>query len=305
MWIIVRVTTVFLLCFTSTSLTAQEKPGDRCGFNWSTLRFKGTATEQAQCLLRPVERKGKVGSQLNSLPPPLNQLVGSPFKLEKAGIRRALKSKKIPEQDLGGSLDHPAINTSFSMCQECKPIAVQYFVIHDTSTPDDLTVFPRNINSADWNYNDLNREGYTSYFGPRVNVMTNRVGGSRTLTDFRHPRWLPATALESTEALKAEPALPVIARNVFLHVENVQPRILGDGCRTKHGCIAPKPGFTNPQYERLAWIYLAASARSGNWLIPAYHANIAERDDPKNFDLEKWSKAIEVVARAAGWADPK
>jgi hypothetical protein len=58
------------------------------------------------------------------------------------------------------------------------------------------------------------------------------------------------------------------------------------------------PGFTAAQYERLALLYMLASVRAGEWLIPAYHAVIDNdirdgHDDPQHFDLEVFARSLE------------
>src|SRR5208283_5439000 len=70
-------------------------------------------------------------------------------------------------------------------------------------------------------------------------------------------------------------------KGLFLHVEMIQPR------RGGRGTLAPTPGFTAAQYERLALLYAMASVRAGTWLVPAFHATIDGgvrngHDDPQN-----------------------
>jgi hypothetical protein len=62
--------------------------------------------------------------------------------------------------------------------------------------------------------------------------------------------------------------------------------------------IAPVPGFSDAQLERLALVYVAASLRRSRWLIPAFHAVIDHEyvgghDDPQQFDLEKWAGFVQ------------
>lgn len=52
--------------------------------------------------------------------------------------------------------------------------------------------------------------------------------------------------------------------------------------------------FSDAELKRLALVYVAASLRRGQWLIPAFHAVIDSgfkdgHDDPQCFDLEKWA----------------
>ena len=78
----------------------------------------------------------------------------------------------------------------------------------------------------------------------------------------------------------------------------IQPRIAERG--KENDAIAIKPGFTIEQYKKLALIYLTASTRKGDWLIPAYHAVLDEgfadaHDDPQNFELEQFVDELESL----------
>jgi hypothetical protein len=85
----------------------------------------------------------------------------------------------------------------------------------------------------------------------------------------------------------------------------IQPRRGGPGHR-RSGIAAPDPGFTSAQYDRLALLYVVASVRAGEWLVPAFHAVLdgdirGGHDDPQNFDLGAFAAALEeVIARLAG-----
>ena len=83
----------------------------------------------------------------------------------------------------------------------------------------------------------------------------------------------------------------------FLRIENIQPRIRDRSVSFDNDAIAPEPGFTDAQLERLALVYLAASVRSEKWLIPAYHSPIDlgfpdAHDDPQHFSLEMWGRKL-------------
>jgi hypothetical protein len=89
-------------------------------------------------------------------------------------------------------------------------------------------------------------------------------------------------------------------RGRFLHVELVQPRRRDPAGGARNDAIAPQPGFTETQYRRLAEAYVAASLRTGTWLIPAYHAVLDNglpdgHDDPQNFDLPAWDGQLAAV----------
>jgi hypothetical protein len=69
---------------------------------------------------------------------------------------------------------------------------------------------------------------------------------------------------------------------------------------SNNDAIAPDPGLTDAQLERLALVYLAASVRSGKWLIPAYHSPIDlgfpdAHDDPQNFNLQTWTTKLRAL----------
>jgi len=88
---------------------------------------------------------------------------------------------------------------------------------------------------------------------------------------------------------------------LFVGIENIQPRV-GDPRipapgRRVNDFDAPQPGFSQKQYERLALLYLVASARRGQWLIPAFHAVIDSQyadghDDPQKFDITAFSDEV-------------
>ncbi len=66
----------------------------------------------------------------------------------------------------------------------------------------------------------------------------------------------------------------VPARGRFVHIELVQPRRHSPGSKSLGDTLAPKPGFSKAQYRQLAALYVYASARAGEWLIPAFHATV-------------------------------
>ncbi|HEX6730463.1 MAG TPA: hypothetical protein VF074_10650, partial [Pyrinomonadaceae bacterium] len=246
----------------------------RCDLN-------ATPAEQAKCLLRPVKKFAKLGPPLTALPAPLDTLVGQPtepsFTLEQ--LKQFLVAKRISEADVGGSLS-------------IKLTAARYFVIHDTSDfqGDSAAVFPSSINDAGAQLNKLSR---------RVNqkvchVYINRVGQSATAVVFES-----LTPPNGTKFGRCNPS----KRTAFLHIENIQPRIRDRSVNFANDAIAPEPGFTDSQLERLALVYLVASARAGKWLIPAYHSPVDlgfpdAHDDPQNFNLNQWALKLEETLAA-------
>jgi hypothetical protein len=89
----------------------------------------------------------------------------------------------------------------------------------------------------------------------------------------------------------------VSSRGLFLHIELVQPRRRDPDGGRRNDAIAPLPGFSRAQYDKLALLYAAASRRAGNWLIPAFHAVLDKgfsgaHDDPQNFDINEFDASI-------------
>jgi len=236
-------------------------------------------TTQAKCLLRPVKKFANLGEPLTSLPAPLDSMVGQPTApaLTIDQLKRFLTLKGIADADVGGSL-----SVALS--------APKYFVIHDTSDFLELTDFPANINDATSSLNRLTGR----VTRPICHVYINRVGQSATAVVFES-----SSPPSGTKFGLCNPN----QKKAFLHIENIQPRIRDRSVRFENDAIAPTPGFSDAQLERLALIYIAASARSGQWLIPAYHSPIDlgfrdRHDDPQNFDLEKWAaKLSELIAQ--------
>ena len=245
-------------------------PGaDRCDLTAS-------AATQAKCLLRPVKKFGNLGEPLTALPPTLDSIIGEPTSasLTIDQLKRFLTLKGISEADVGGSL-----SVALS--------APKYFVIHDTSDFLELTDFPANINDATSSLNRLTGR----VTRPICHVYINRVGQSATAVVFESASPPSGTKFGLCNSAR---------KKEFLHIENIQPRIRDRSVRFENDAIAPTPGFSDAQLERLALIYIAASARSGRWLIPAYHSPIDlgfrdRHDDPQNFDLEKWAASIKSL----------
>ena len=249
----------------------------RCPFDESTMSFKGTPLEQAKCLLPPVMRYGRLGEPLARLPAPLEDLIGKPVNLTPALLRDYLASCHIAETNIGGAVTNR--------------LAAKYFVIHDTSTPNYLDQsFPTNINTAAWRYNAL--EGW--YKRPVAHVFVNRLGESVA----PHP-WV-----NSCRATKLEVrVLGEKSRGLFVHTELIQPRRRDPQGGAHNDAIAPAPGFTDAQLDRLALLYVAASVQHGTWMVPAFHAAVDAgipdaHDDPQNFDLAHWAKRLGLLLDA-------
>jgi hypothetical protein len=128
-----------------------------------------------------------------------------------------------------------------------------------------------------------------------ANYFLIRTGDSITTVDFGSA--LPEKNFGTKFArdfLKAD------AKGLQIHIELIQPRRSDPNGFQGNDAIAPAPGFTQGQYDRLALVYLAASVRRGRWLIPSYHAAMDAgiknaHDDPQNFDLEQWTRSLDVL----------
>ena len=129
-------------------------------------------------------------------------------------------------------------------------------------------------------------------------MFINRLGESRTGHDYGIAH--SATKLETKKGLGPK----LVGR--FIHNELVQPRVLNNKGIDE---FAPDPGFTAPQLERLALVYVCASVRAGTWLIPAFHCVLDEgikdgHDDPQKFSLDDWSKAVGKLVSKIGAGTP-
>ncbi len=264
------------------ALTRLSRPIGPCGFDVETLQFAGDALAQARCLLRPVATGGVLAREPALLPDSLAALIGQPVGELRPQLRRYLAAEHIGDAAVGGSLDAP-----LSRARDDDPAApaARYFVLHDTSVPwlGDATAFPPDDSPA---LNDLAR-----FAGPDAvaHMFVNRDGQTLLGHDYRTP-WR-ATQLETRR-------IGVAARGLFLHTEFAQPRRRDPAGPARNDLIAPTPGFTDAQYAQMALLYAAASARRGDWLIPAFHAALDEgivgaHDDPQHFEIARFAGALE------------
>lgn len=249
-----------------------------CRFDVAARQFAGTPVEQAQCLLRTVAKWGKVSAAPAVLPEPLAAVVGQPVGFSCEALRARLATSCLDEAAVGGSLD--------------KPVSARYFVIHDTSAPwlGSVAAFPPDDTPA------LNALSQYKKPDAVAHVFVNRVGQTLVGHDFAESR--RATKLESK-------VIGAPARGLFVHVELLQPRRRDPAGRPKNDALAPTPGFTPVQYERLSLLYAAASVRAGTWLVPAFHAPIDEgladaHDDPQNFVLADFAAALARLLQVLG-----
>jgi hypothetical protein len=237
-------------------------------------QFDGTPIEQAKTLLSQQKPHGHVIPPLMHLPQPLDTLIGMSVLILDRSFQAYLTKVDCKESEIGGPVS--------------LPITKNYFVIHDTSSPEiKESTFPSNIDypvyalkTPEWKFNLLADKRP----GKGVHMYISRNGSSVTVTDFSQSRGM-ATQFEIAHDHKQ--------RN-FVDIEMVQPRL-----KDTHGkyTVGPAGGFTPQQVQRLALAYVAASVRRKIWLIPAYHKNVdpGHRDDPKNFDLDSWANDIQSI----------
>lgn len=272
-WILILLLSGYLL---PSGLEAQE-----CTFNHSEMSFEGTPVEQARCLLKPIKRFGHLKPELSKLPDPLEDLIGETVTITKDQVEAYLWCKGIDSTGLGGPLEDPLSTTS-------NGTRANYFVIHDTSHGLSGSSFPDNINEESWSGNDLSRIPNKSLnIGPHIFV--NRLGESRTAFEFSTRRG----GLKLQWRSHGGHGL----KGLFIQVELIQPRIKDSRHPNLYHAVAPDPGFTVEQYDRLALLYVLASLRKGTWLIPSYHCVLDHHlpdghDDPQNFLLDQWARQL-------------
>jgi hypothetical protein len=279
-----------VLALSRLSVRAQDTP---CAFDDTSLSYAGAPQEQARCLMRPVVKGGHLGPPLKKLPAPLDKLIGQSMRLDKLALKLYLLAHNINEADIGGSLSD-ALSPANLIESNAPP--AHYFVIHDVSTPNYLEApFPQDINEATWVWNDLNRK----WINKKVtHVYINRLGESVTAVDFKTQ--LP----DPNHGTKfARDHLRNKGKGLYIHIELVQPRRTDPLGSPNNDAVAPTPGFTDEQLERLALVYIAASVRRGEWLIPAFHAAVDvgipdAHDDPQNFDATRWANQIRALLKS-------
>ena len=266
---------------------AQAEEIGECRFDRDTLTFAGTPLEQATCLLRKIEPLAVRKPQ--KLPKVITRLMtdgGVPSAAQKQAAMAA-----FPEPYRAYAIEH----ANDPVSQTDAGVPLQYFVIHDTSTPFYANEpFPKRLN------NDLKVNSFTPYMDGSIaeeavaHIFLNRVGQIWAGHEFQEG-WR-ATKLESR-------VVGPTARGRFVHIETVQPRRFFPGATSRAQTYGPKPGFTDAQYRQLAALYVYVSARAGRWLIPAQHntvdAGIPEaHDDPQNFELKKFGRELERLVKA-------
>lgn len=251
-----------------------------CKFNTATHQFQGNAIDQSICLLRAIKTKG-AGATPQPLPDWIKTNVWQSIDLTEEQLSRFLAANKINPTTIGGPI------------RKRSAPHLRYFVIHDTSSPEiaEEQGFPANIDDPGYSGNKL--ANWNGNIRQQVNLIVGRDGQSRSYRRWGEPRPLSATKIEMQK-------YSAPSRQYFVHVENVQPRLKP---KMSFAWIAPTPGFSPKQEERLALAYIAASVQAGRWLVPAYHFNIDQglpdgHDDPQSTDLPSWVKRITALESA-------
>ena len=244
-------------------------------------------SNRRRCLLRPNGIGGMLGNELKVLPEPLENMIGQQVKISRKRLKQYLSKHKIDESALGGPLENLL---AVAALPDGSSVETSYFIIHDTSSPylkDDP--FPSDFDTdAGWRGNDLS----IWMNQPVAHIFVNRLGESLTTTPFSEPVRKGFGTKFARDVLKQQ------AKGLQVHIELIQPRRRDPAdMNPGNDRIAPRPGFTQQQYKRLALLYICASIRRGTWLIPAYHSAVDAgirdaHDDPQNFDLEDFAKSL-------------
>ncbi len=284
-------------CALGRGVTDAQVRAGLCGFNVSTRRFAGTPAEQARCLLRQVGR-GRVIGEANA-PDRLTSRAGGALPFSGEQLIAYVRAQRIAPGDIG--------------LAQTTPISAEYFVIHDTSSPNcsgterptaacpAVGELPPLLNDRTWPTNRTFGGHYPlGSRPPLAHAWTNRVGESLVETAF--DRHISHTKFDYCHDANSK-------RGLFIGIENIQPRI-GDPARVRpasnaNDLVAPVPGFANSQYRRLALLYVSASMRRGRWLIPAFHAVVDARyrgghDDPQNFDVALFDETLAQLVTDIG-----
>jgi hypothetical protein len=287
-----------LNCALKPGVAPEQAAAGLCGFDLAARSFRGSAVEQASCLTRHVAKGGLIGGP--TLTRFLRERMGQPVGVDPERMAGYLAQLGVdPATSLGGDV--------------AVPVTAPYFIIHDTSEPDcsnpgwsetlcpESGKIPKPRDTTAWAA-ELGYLGHPKLAPDRLaHAWTNRVGGSITEVTFDQP--LRSTKFESCLDTPVKAGL-------FIAVENTQPRVADPKGSAGNDWIAPRPGFTKAQYDRLALLYVAASVRRGKWLIPAFHAVLDSyflegHDDPQHFSMHAFSKAVKRHVRALANGRPR
>jgi len=259
-----------------------------CEFDAQSFSFRGEPAEQAKCLMRGMDETRNLAAEMANLPTALASRVGQDTGLPTRELLSAFLSKQDLEWDFAAYLWQPVSRANDN---DLNAPAARYFVIHDTSGPNyGHRSFPDDIDAGS-KINNLSNFVCADGWG-KAHVVVNRSGEMLLDHDFA----IPWRQTKFERAVNFAGAL----KGLFLHVELIQPRRSAAGHSSRNDAQAPNPAFTTAQYDRLALLYVIASVRAGQWLIPAFHAAIDDgirngHDDPMSFDVESFANSLEIL----------
>jgi hypothetical protein len=259
-----------------------------CEFNPETASFKGEVPEQLRCLLRAFDKSRNLAPMLERVPAAFAERAGQTDGLPSREALLTLLSRLDLETDFGTYLWQPLARARDN---DPEAPAARYLVIHDTSGPNyGRRPWPANIDEHP-KINGL-RNFRCSDGWEVAHVVINRRGEML----LGHELGVPWRATKFERARNFGTSL----KGLFLHVELIQPRRAAPGRWRRNDALAPTPGFSAAQYERLALVYTIASVRAERWLIPAFHAPIdagirGGHDDPQNFDLDAFAASLDAL----------
>ena len=259
-----------------------------CEFNSETASFRGEPADQLRCLLRPLDRSRNLAPMLDAVPAAFAERAGQTTGLPTREALLTLLSRLDLEMDFGTYLWQPVARARDN---DPEAAPARYLVIHDTSGPNyGRRPWPANL---DEHPRINNLRNFRCADGWEVaHVVINRRGemllGHELAVPWRATKFERAKSFGTT------------LKGLFLHVELIQPRRAAPGRGRRNDALAPTPGFSDAQYDRLALVYTIASVRAERWLIPAFHAPIdagirGGHDDPQNFDLDAFATSLEAL----------
>lgn len=259
-----------------------------CAFNPQTLSFAGDPLQQAKCLMRSLDATRNLAAPADTLPAALSKHIGQDSGLPSREILNAYLSNQNLEWDFAAYLWQPV-----SRAHDNDPNfpSARYFVMHDTSGPNyGHRPFPDDIDGTS-KINDLKNFVCWDGWGT-AHVIVNRTGEML----LNHELAIPWRETKFEQAANFADAL----KGLFLHFELIQPRRSASGRGRHNDARTPNPAFTSVQYDRLALLYVIASVRANQWLIPAFHAAIDAgirngHDDPLNFDIDRFAQSLETL----------
>ena len=248
-----------------------------CAFSDKAMAYVGSPRQQALCLMP----EGDLGhfKPRRTLGAPLDRLVGTHAVVDVSKLSGLLREAGI---DYAPAALKRGLSHAWGGRRYGPP--ARYFVIHDTSSALGRPSFPAEDDPA------LNRLGERYCAGDyTAHTFVNRQG--KVLIGYDYGTAWRATKFESINRWR---------KGLFLHNELTQPRIPRTGETATNASLPPTPAFTPAQYRALALLYVAASARAGTWLVPAFHSAIDYawedgHDDPRGFQVSEFDEALGTV----------